>query len=109
WSHTWVGPQWKPSSVRQDAMTATKFELSQNFPNPFNPSTSIRYSVPVSGMVSLKIYDVLGREVMTVVNQHQSEGAYTVSLDASTLSSGMYVYKLESGALSVSKKMMLLK
>jgi hypothetical protein len=109
WSHTWVGPQWNPSSVRQDAMTATKFELSQNFPNPFNPSTSIRYSVPVSGMVSLKIYDVLGREVMSVVNQHQSEGSYTVSLDASTLSSGMYVYQLQSGALTVSKKMMLLK
>ncbi len=108
WSHTWVGPQWT-TSVRRENTVATQFELSQNFPNPFNPSTSIRYSVPVSGMVSLKIYDVLGREVMTVVNEHQGQGSYTVSLDASTLSSGMYVYKLESGSFTVAKKMMLLK
>ena len=116
WTHTWVGPQWV-TSVKQEATVATQFELSQNYPNPFNPSTSIRYSLPHAGFVTLKVYDILGREVMSVVNQHQSEGSYTVSLDASTLATGMYVYKLEShqknggqaGSFTSVKKMLLLK
>jgi hypothetical protein len=109
WTHTWVGPQWNPTSVRQDETIARQFELSQNFPNPFNPTTSIRYALPNAGFVSLKVYDILGREVMTVVNEYQTEGTYNVNLDASTLSSGMYVYALESGSFSSVKKMMLLK
>ncbi|NUN70256.1 MAG: T9SS type A sorting domain-containing protein [Bacteroidetes bacterium] len=109
WSHTWVGAQWKPNSVRQDGSVATSFELSQNFPNPFNPTTSIRYSVPVSGMVTMKIYDVLGRAVMTVVNQHQEVGSYTVNLNGADLASGIYVYKIEAGSFTASKKMMLIK
>ncbi|MDP1676792.1 MAG: sugar-binding protein [Bacteroidota bacterium] len=108
WTHTWIGNAWT-TGVQQDATVAESFELSQNYPNPFNPTTSIRYSLPHAGFVTLKVYDLLGREVMNVVNQHQSEGSYTVSLDASTLATGMYMYKLESGSFTSVKKMLLLK
>ncbi len=109
WSNTWIGAQWKPNSVRQDGSVATSFELSQNYPNPFNPTTNIRYSVPVSGMVTMKVYDVLGRVVMTVVNQHQDVGTYTVNMNGADLASGIYVYKIEAGSFTASKKMMLIK
>ena len=107
WTYTWIGNV--TLGVKQDATVAQSFELSQNYPNPFNPTTTIRYSLPQAGFVTLKVYDLLGREVMSVVNQHQSEGSYTVSLDASTLATGMYVYKLESGSFTSVKKMLLLK
>lgn len=109
WSHTWIGPQWKPTGVKQEDMVARQFELSQNYPNPFNPTTNIHYSLPKAGYVTLKLYDVLGREVMSVVDEHQSEGTYTVRLDASTLATGMYMYRLESGSLVSMKKMLLVK
>ncbi|MDD8016834.1 MAG: sugar-binding protein [Bacteroidota bacterium] len=106
WTYTWLGI---PQGVRQDAVVAKTFELSQNYPNPFNPTTNIKFSIPQSGMVSLKVFDVLGREVMTVLNQFQEAGSYTATLDASKLATGMYVYKLESGSFSSVKKMMLIK
>ncbi len=109
WSHTWVGPQWNPTSVRQESPVAVSFELSQNYPNPFNPTTSIRYSVPVSGLVTLKVYDVLGREVMTLVSAEQSAGSYVATFDAATLASGVYLYRIEAGTSVATKKMMLLK
>ncbi|MFA5834088.1 MAG: sugar-binding protein [Bacteroidota bacterium] len=107
WTYTWIGNV--SLGVRQDAAFAKSYELSQNFPNPFNPTTSIRYSLPQAGFVTLKVYDVLGREVMNVVNEQQNEGSYTVNLDASKLATGMYVYKLESGSFTSVKKMLLLK
>ncbi|MCK9408412.1 MAG: T9SS type A sorting domain-containing protein [Bacteroidetes bacterium] len=109
WSYTWIGAKWVTGVQKLDGVVATSFELSQNYPNPFNPSTSIQFSVPVSGIVSLKVYDVLGREVMDVMNQYQEAGSYTVSLDASKLATGMYVYRLESGSYTATKKMMFLK
>ncbi|MBI2429937.1 MAG: T9SS type A sorting domain-containing protein [Ignavibacteriales bacterium] len=108
WTYTWIGEKWVTGVVRNDVV-ARSFELTQNYPNPFNPTTTIKYSVPVSGFVSMKIYDVLGREVMTVVGEHQDAGSYTVSLDASKLATGMYVYRLDAGASSAVKKMMLVK
>ncbi len=86
-----------------------KFNLSQNYPNPFNPSTVINYSIPKSQMVSLKIYNILGQEVATLVNQEQVAGNYKVTFDASRLSSGVYFYSIKTGNFSAVKKMMLLK
>jgi hypothetical protein len=87
----------------------TSFELSQNYPNPFNPTTTIRYMVPMAGKVSLKVYNLLGQVVETLVDQQQSAGSFVVVFNASRLSSGTYFYKLETDKYSVTKKMMLLK
>ncbi len=86
-----------------------EYVLDQNYPNPFNPNTRISYSLPNAGNVMLKVYDLLGKEVTTLVNGYQQSGKYTVSFNASQLSSGIYFYRLESGKYSVVKKMMLLK
>jgi len=96
-----------------------KFSLSQNYPNPFNPSTTIKYSIPSvqtpllggagGGFVSLKIYDILGREIATLINKEQKAGNYEVNFNASKLSSGVYFYKLQAGNFSQTKKLLLLK
>jgi photosystem II stability/assembly factor-like uncharacterized protein len=88
-----------------------KFKLEANYPNPFNPSTVIKYSLPasVSGSVTLKVYNLLGQEVATLVNQSQKAGTYHVNFDASKLSSGIYIYTLKAAGFSQSKKMMLIK
>ncbi|MFA5012260.1 MAG: T9SS type A sorting domain-containing protein [Ignavibacteria bacterium] len=85
------------------------YSLSQNYPNPFNPSTKINFAIPKQGFVTLKIYDVLGREVRTLVNEIKAAGNYTVDFNASEYSSGVYFYKLESSGYSNIKKMMLIK
>jgi hypothetical protein len=85
------------------------FELEQNFPNPFNPSTEIRFSVGKDGFVSLRVYDVLGREVQTLVNEDLAAGVYTATFNASSLSTGTYVYVLTAGDVRISKKMLLTK
>lgn len=90
-----------------------EYELKQNYPNPFNPSTVINYSIPVSSYVSLKVYDILGKEVITLVNQHQDAGSYKTKFNAAGLPGGIYFYKLSSsGGSSVfaaEKKMLLIK
>ncbi len=89
------------------------FRLSQNYPNPFNPATTIEYSIPSGAetlqATSLRVYDILGREVAVLVNQKQPAGNYEVKFDASGLGSGMYIYRLKSGSFSDSKRMMLVK
>lgn len=85
------------------------YRLEQNYPNPFNPSTTINYGIPKPGSVVLIVYDLLGREIGTLVNGFKAAGNYTVDFDASGLSSGIYLYKLESGEFSEVKKMVLLK
>jgi len=85
------------------------YQLSQNYPNPFNPATKIDYDLPTDGKVTLKIYDMLGCEVKTLVDEYQESGKYTTSFDAGKLSSGIYVYKLVSGSYSAQKKMLFLK
>jgi hypothetical protein len=87
----------------------TGFELSQNYPNPFNPSTTIRYLLPTGGKVTLRVFNLLGQVVETLVEQQQNAGSYIVVFNASRLSSGTYFYKLETDQYSVTKKMMLLK
>ncbi len=87
----------------------SKFDLSQNYPNPFNPSTSINYELPAANFVSLKIYDMTGREVMQLVNETKEAGYYSVNFNASGLSSGMYFYRIQAGDFAGVKKMMLVK
>lgn len=96
-------------NYREEGVVPTNFELSQNYPNPFNPTTAIRYSVPVAGSVQLKIFNILGQEVMTLVEGDQKAGSYVVVFDASRLSSGVYLYQLKTDKYSNVKKMMLLK
>lgn len=86
-----------------------RFELAQNYPNPFNPSTVIGYSLSQSGFVSLKVYDLSGKEVYTLVNEVQNAGNYEVALNASNLSSGIYFYKIIAGDFISTKKMILTK
>lgn len=86
-----------------------EYYLSQNYPNPFNPSTKIKYSVVNAGMVSLKIYDILGIEVSTLVNEEKPAGTYEINFNASSLASGVYFYRLEAGGFSQTKKLLLLK
>ena len=85
------------------------YDLAQNFPNPFNPSTTIRYQIPQDGIVTLKIYDILGSEVATLVNEEKVAGKYEVNFNASSLASGVYIYKIQAGTFINSKKMILLK
>ena len=87
----------------------TIFTLEQNYPNPFNPSTKISWQSPVGSWQTLKIFDILGNEVATLVNEQKPEGSYNVTFDASTLPSGIYMYKLQAGSFSQSKKMILIK
>jgi Secretion system C-terminal sorting domain len=93
-------------TVSQNPMT---YSLSQNYPNPFNPSTKINFSIQKAGVVTLKIYNILGQEVATLVNYDLKPGAYSATFDASRLSSGVYFYTIHSGNFVQSKKMMLLK
>jgi hypothetical protein len=86
-----------------------EYSLAQNYPNPFNPSTTISYSIKYDNHVSLKIYDILGNEVIVLVDKNKTAGKYTVEFDASALSSGVYVYQLRSGNFIDVKKMILLK
>jgi parallel beta-helix repeat protein len=89
--------------------TPIQYALSDNYPNPFNPTTSIEYQIPQEGLVTLRIFDVVGREVATLVNQHNKPGKYNVEFDATNLSSGMYIYQLKANDFISTKKMMLLK
>jgi uncharacterized protein YaiE (UPF0345 family) len=86
-----------------------KFELAQNYPNPFNPSTTIKFSVPSESHVTLKIYDMLGREVRTLLNEEKAPGTYSVNFIVGNLPSGVYLYKLTAGNYSEAKKLVLLK
>ncbi len=89
--------------------TPTSFALKQNFPNPFNPSTTISFNVPQSSFVSLKVYDMLGQEVTTLVNERLAAGSKSISFNASGLASGVYVYRLVAGGFTQTRKMTLVK
>ena len=83
--------------------------MSQNYPNPFNPSTKINFSIPKQGLVSLKIYDVLGKEIMTLINEQKTAGSYEVDFNGINLASGAYFYRLESSEFVDIKRMILIK
>ena len=87
----------------------SKYDLSQNYPNPFNPSTKISFSLPQADVVTLKIYDILGSEVATLVNGKMEAGKYEINFDASNLPSGAYIYRIQTNNFQATKKMMLLK
>jgi len=87
----------------------TEFFLSQNYPNPFNPNTVIRYQLPASGFVSLKVYDVVGNEIETLVNEEKLTGSYEMTWYPENLPSGIYFYQLKAGYFTETKKMILLK
>jgi hypothetical protein len=110
WTSTWLGGY--PTSVKQTEGVPLAYSLSQNYPNPFNPSTTIAYTLQKAGMVTLKVYDILGREVATLVHENQNAGSYVVRLDmpmGMNLATGVYFYRIESGTFRDVKKMMLLK
>lgn len=94
---------------RKDNSTPAKFALKQNYPNPFNPSTSIEYQIPANGFVTLRVFDLVGREVRTLVDGLQNAGTYRVNFEASELWSGMYFYTLEYRGYKTAKKMLLIK
>ncbi len=96
-------------TVNLEITLPQKFELSQNYPNPFNPSTKIEYSVPTDSKVVLKVYDVIGREIKTLINEEKAAGNYKIQFDATDLTSGIYFYKIQAGSFSQVKKMILLK
>jgi hypothetical protein len=95
--------------VDEDPVIVNEFDLEQNYPNPFNPGTLIKYSLAEGSNVTLKVYDVLGNEVAVLVNSNQEAGSYDVDFNASNLASGLYIYTLNTGNFTSSKKMMLLK
>jgi len=98
-----------PLGINQISTIAKEFSLGQNYPNPFNPTTMINFSIPKSEYVSLRVYDILGREVKALVNENLGTGEYRVDFDASSLSSGMYYYSLRAGDNVSVKKMVLVK
>ena len=93
----------------EDFTLPLEFSLEQNYPNPFNPSTTIEYSIPESGNVTLKVFDVLGNEVATLINGQNEAGKHKIDFNASTLKSGVYFYRIESGSFVETKKLILLK
>ncbi len=85
------------------------YSISQNYPNPFNPSTKINFALPKQGLVTIKVYDMLGKEVETLVNEVKSAGQYTVDFNGSKLSSGVYFYRIQANDFVDVKRMMLVK
>jgi hypothetical protein len=97
------------TGVNEVGSLPVKFQLQQNYPNPFNPSTTITFSLPHSTNTSLKVFDMLGREVATLVDGYMAAGSHEVHFNATSLASGIYYYKLTSGNFTEVKKMMLVK
>ncbi len=98
------------SIARQEESTIpSTFSLEQNYPNPFNPTTTIRFSLANNEFVSLKIYDVLGKEISTLISEEMNAGTYTVNWNASALPSGVYFYRLQAKNFSETKKLVLTK
>ena len=94
---------------QESELTPATYSLSQNYPNPFNPTTTIKFQVANDGFVSLKVYDILGNEVETLVNEYINRGSYNVKFNGAGLSSGIYFYKLQTNSYTAVKKLMLLK
>ncbi len=106
-------PRWAtnaPTAVdgQQSAQPLT-YSLDQNYPNPFNPSTSISFTLKKSGMTTLEVYNILGSRVATLINRNLSAGSHNINFNAENLPSGVYLYKLSSGNIVLTKKMVLLK
>ncbi len=98
-----------PAYALNEWVSKPQFRLDQNYPNPFNPVTTISFSVPERSRVSLKVYDILGKEVSVLLNEDKSAGTYNIRFNAGTLASGVYLYRLETPAFAQTKKLILLK
>ncbi|MDR3610075.1 MAG: T9SS type A sorting domain-containing protein [Ignavibacteriaceae bacterium] len=96
-------------SISFSAKKVSGYRLNQNYPNPFNPSTTINYQISNQGFVTLKVYDILGNEIQTLVSEVKSEGTYDVTFNSANMPSGVYFYKLQSGSFIETKKMILLR
>ena len=96
-------------AINEPVDQARNFVLQQNYPNPFNPTTAISYELSANGFVTLKVYDVLGRLVRTLVDKVEQAGSYSVTFSASGLASGVYFYRLQAGSYSQTPKLMVLK
>jgi hypothetical protein len=90
-------------------LSPNSFKLYANYPNPFNPSTKIRYAIPVAAFTVLKVYSITGKEVATLINEEKTPGVYEVNFNAANLSSGIYFYKLQAGSFTDVKEMVLMK
>ena len=99
----------KITSVESNKAKRIEYTLSQNYPNPFNPTTTIKYSIPIRANVQIKIFDVLGKEVGTLVNEQKAPGEYEVKFDGSGLLSGIYFYRIIAGTYIQTNKMVFLK
>ena len=108
-SVSWTRVEQTPTFVNATPEQPSVFMLSQNYPNPFNPTTVISYETPVTGHVTLGVYDVLGRQVQMLVDGQQSAGVHLVEFNGANLPSGVYFYRLQSGNMSQTKKLMLMK
>jgi hypothetical protein len=97
------------NSVINVTSAPTSFSLEQNYPNPFNPSTTIQFSVPISGNVQLTLFDALGKQNITLINQSMTAGSYQYQLNSSTMASGVYYYRLQSANAVLVKKLLLIK
>jgi hypothetical protein len=97
------------TDVKNEKAVVYSFNLSQNYPNPFNPTTTIKYQIAKAGFVTLKVYNILGKEVATLVNEEKQPGNYYADFNGSGLSSGIYFYRISSGSFISTKKMILLK
>lgn len=95
--------------VQQNGTIPVEYSLGQNYPNPFNPTTQINYSIKEEGLVQLKVYDILGKEIATLVNEPKEVGYYSVDFDASKLPSGVYIYQLTTTGFTQARKMILTK
>ena len=95
--------------VEVEVSLPLEYSLEQNFPNPFNPTTTIRYAIPEDNFVSIKLYDVLGNEVITLVNEQQQAGRYEMLFNASSIASGVYYYQITSGNFNQTRKLVLMK
>ncbi|MGE5436798.1 MAG: T9SS type A sorting domain-containing protein [Syntrophothermus sp.] len=98
-----------PTEVNENNTTITNYSLEQNYPNPFNPSTRINYNLLSSGMTTIKVYDVVGKEIATLINEYQTSGSHYVDYNSKDLNSGVYFYKINSGEFTEVKKMVFIK
>ncbi len=100
----------KNNSDKKDTVSEiSSYYLQQNYPNPFNPSTQIKFTIPAESHVTLKVYNLLGNEVAVLVDEQKSQGSYDVKFNAFSLSSGIYIYRLQTDYFTITKKMTFIK
>jgi hypothetical protein len=97
------------TAVAGEETIPTEYKLEQNYPNPFNPTTTIQFAIPEAGVYSLKVYNILGEEVASLINGQLNGGIHKVNFDATRYASGMYIYRLNGSKVNISKKMILMK